>query len=147
MNSRTVGIYFRLNHWYHDSMRTSIQSPLHHPCFSRRYSHDGWSTGWSNSTHGKIHFMVGDVAMFTIYQHPLLARNQSSNFVRTWTVQWGLTSNPSPPIVLASVYPGNSIHCPTQGAPPAWARSRAARRRVFPVPETMADLNSSHMLL
>lgn len=41
--------------------------------------------------------------------------------------------------------PGNSIHCPTLGAPPFFALSKAARRRVLPVSDTIADSNSSDM--
>lgn len=47
------------------------------------------------------------------------------------------TSDPKPATVFANVKPGNSSHCPTQGAPPCWARSRAARKRVFPLESTI----------
>ena len=43
--------------------------------------------------------------------------------------------------------PGNSIHCPTHGAPPLFARSNAARRRVLPISDTIAVLNSSDMII
>lgn len=56
------------------------------------------------------------------------------------------TSEPSPATVLAKLYPGNSIHCPTHGAPPSRARSKAARKRVLPVSETMAEVNSAAIL-
>lgn len=52
------------------------------------------------------------------------------------------TSAPSPPTRRASEYPGNQIHSATQGAPPSLARSSAARRRVLPFVETIADLET-----
>jgi hypothetical protein len=56
------------------------------------------------------------------------------------------TSEPRPAIVRAKLYPGNSIHCPTQGAPPSRARSKAARKRVLPVSETIAEVNPAVIL-
>jgi hypothetical protein len=80
--------------------------------------------------------------MFAIHQYPL-SRYVSIKFN---LIENRHTSEPSPATVLAKVYPGNSIHCPTHGAPPSRARSRAARNRVFPVQETTAEVNSADIL-
>lgn len=139
--------YLGFTHRDHNGMGAAVDRALDHHRVRAHGADDGRGAGGGQRADGLVHFAVVDVAVFAVYHYGLWDSlvDQSTVFCagNSWCLGKRRTSAPKPPTSRASEYPGNQSHKAMHAGPPSLARSRACRRRVLPVVETMEDLEAS----